>query len=599
MRAACLSIALLLATAGWEVAAQPVAPDSWGLAPSRTTDHVHPGLRHNAPYCGTLLEAPEFREAYERWVAKGLTRGANEGSNVAAKSASPPDVGDRQNFFVYIYATGNFVEREFELRDKTDLYHAWVAVADLAQLSDSELEAIRRAMISETPQGSVDPGLGVMANNHAVFGSPPNVDGDGIVDFLFYDIDNQNVGGFVHPGDLDRDSGGNGRDILHLDVLQSVSFLPRLIAHEYTHLIHFNYEFDVETFISEGLAEFAMVANGYTQDNFSYLGFPTEHKRPLFSWRGVDDQNGGRDYDRGRLFFSYVAERVGPFSTGEMVRNDRKGAPGIDSILVREGVGLGEVIEDFHTANWVFDTDVAAEYGYTRNFSVPLAPIPDEYIDTTQGSSTPEPDPEDSPTLEGGAVNYIYFTDLADLTLNFDAYAAPAVVAITPSILDDFRSRLRGRVIATRDDGTVESVEVLPSAGNHLIQGNFTDVVFIVTSVDPSKTTRYQMAAGWRDFGTSLDVESGAVPESFAIGGIYPNPASTHSTLRLEMETPAVASLSLFDPLGRRLQHTTTGLLASGRHELPVQLDGIPSGAYLLVVEVANRRITRPVTVVR
>lgn len=598
MRTVVLAIALLVGI-GETAGAQPlwvsdgVRVDADGSAGSFWTtreEHLHDAL---APYCGTFLDAPDFRRALASWSEKRGT------GSVAAKSASPPDVGDRQSFLVYVYASGNWVQREFELRDKTDLYHAWVAVADLAQLTQSELDAIRQAMISSTPQGSVDTSKGVMANNHDVFGNPPDVDRDGIVDFLFYDIDNQNVGGFVHPGDLDRDSGGNGRDILHLDVLQSVSFLPRLIAHEYTHLIHFNYEFDVETFISEGLAEFGMVVNGYTQDNFNYLGFPTEHKRSLFSWRGVDDQNGGRDYDRGRLFFSYVAERVGPFNTGEMVRNDRKGAAGIDSILVREGLSLGEVVEDFHTANWVFDMAVASKFSYSRRFSAPLAPIPDVFIDTSQASSTGEPNPEDSPTLEGGAVNYVYFTDLADLTLNFDAYAAPAVVAVQPSILDDRRSRLRGRVVATRDNGVVETIDVPPGPGNFHVVGNFTELTFIVTSIDPVKTARYQMAAGWRVFGTSVDAERPDVPQDFSISSVFPNPTTGRSTVRLRLDAPSEAVLYVVDPLGRRWQSTTTGVLTAGEYDLAVDLGGLSAGAYLMVVEAGGRRSTIPLSVVR
>ncbi len=548
-----------------------------------------------APYCGTHMDEPEFREAYSRFLdARKSGR-----PSPARKTASPPDVGDRQTFLVYIYANNNWVQKQFELRDKTNLYHAWVEVANLAQMTQQELDTIRGSMMSQTPSGSVNPSRGVLPNNHDVFGSAPDVDRDGIVDFLFYDIDNQNVGGFVHPGDLEADSGGNGRDILHLDIFQSVSFMPRLIAHEYTHLIHFNYEFDVETFISEGLAEFGMVVNGYTQDNFSYLGFPTEHKRSLFSWRGVDDDNGGRDYDRGRLFFSYLSERVGPHNTGAMLRNDRKGASGIDSLLVKEGLRLGEVILDFHTANWVFDTGVAAKYGYDRSFSAPLAPIPDRSIDTIQESFTPESSPEDSPNLEGGAVNYIYFSELADLTLNFDAYAPPAVVARVPGILDDIRTRLRGRLVARRDDGVVTTLDVPPAPGNFRLEGNFSEVTLVVTSIDPIKTARYALAGGWRAFGTSTGLDETPVPTGFRLDSVYPNPLAESATVRLETSQAGIGTVYLIDTLGRRVGMVHNGYLAAGVHELTFQAGSLPVGAYVLVAETVSGRSSRMITVAR
>lgn len=548
-----------------------------------------------APYCGTHLDEPSFREAYEHFV-----KARKSGSlAVAQKTSAPPDIGDRQNFLVYIYANNNWVQKQFELRDKTVLYHAWVEVSNLAQMTQQELDTIRSNLMSQTPAGSVDPARGVMPNNHDIFGAAPNVDGDGIVDFLFYDIDNQNVGGYVHPGDLDRDSGGNGRDVLHLDIFQSVSFMPRLIAHEYTHLIHFNYDFDVETFISEGLAEFGMVVNGYTQDNFNYLGFPTEHKRSLFSWRGVDDDNGTRDYDRGRLFFSYLSERVGPHNTGEMLRNDRKGAPGIDSLLSREGLRLGEVILDFHTANWVFDKTVAPKFGYDRSFSAPLAPIPDRTIDTIQARNTGESSPQDSPSLEGGAVNYVYFYELADLTLNFDAYAAPAVVAVQPSILDDIRTRLRGRVVARRDDGIVVTMDVPPKPGNFNLTGNYSEVTLVVTSIDPSKTARYSLDASWRAFGTSTGLDAGPVPPDFRLESVYPNPFSHSATMLLETERAGLGTVYLVDALGRRVGLVHQGHLAAGTHEFRIDAGTLPAGAYLLVAETDTGRTSRTVTVMR
>ncbi|MBO6574904.1 MAG: T9SS type A sorting domain-containing protein [Rhodothermales bacterium] len=553
------------------------------------------GAQSAAHLCGNLLGAERFAPAIEALKAE-----RRAGIAPARKGMSPPDIGDRQSFRVYLWSSNSWANREFELRDKTDLYYAWVEVANLGQMQDSELAAIREAMVVRTPTGSISTTQGVMANAHDVFGTPPDVDGDGIVDFLFYDIDNANVGGFVHPSDLTADQPGNGRDVLHLDVLQSVSFMPRLIAHEYVHLIHFNYEFDPETFISEGVAEYGMVVNGYTSDTFGYLALPTEHKRGLFSWRDINEDGVGRDYDRGRLFFSYIADQLDPSLPGEVVRNERKGAAGVDSVVTRAGRPLAAVIADFHTANLVDDPAVDERFGYTRSFSAPLVVTPDFRIETTTAETTPEASPEDRISVEGGAVHYIHFDELANLTLDFDAYAPPVVVAIQPGILDDIRTRLRGRVVATREDGSLEWHDVPPSRQSFRLTGNFIDVTLIVTSVSPIKEARYALDASWGAFGSaSTSAESGQeLPGGFSVRSVYPNPATGSASVTLETGQATPVRVYLVDALGREVREVHRSLLAAGEHVFRIDTNGLPSGAYLLVAEGTTRH-AKPITVLR
>ena len=50
---------------------------------------------------------------------------------------------------------------------------------------------------------------------------------------------------------------------------------------------------------------------------------------PLFSWR-TNPSNGGpgaRDYERGGLFFTYIAEQQGHEIVGEMMRDTEKKVP--------------------------------------------------------------------------------------------------------------------------------------------------------------------------------------------------------------------------------------------------------------------------------
>ena len=580
----------LIATLG--AAVLSISPAS---ARQSTQKAVVQGVAH---LCGTHLGGPEFSRALHAFHDArdaGLLEPKAEKSGARAN-----DIGDRRSFRVWNWTTSSWASREFELRDTTRLYDAWVEVQNLAQVTAAELQAVRHHLTISTPSASIDPSRGIIANNMDVFGDSPDVDGDGVIDLLFYDIDNNNVGGFVHPGDLTESQGGNGRDVLHLDVYQSASYLPRLIAHEFVHLIHFNYQLDVETFISEGLAEYGMVVNGYTQDAFGYLAYPTEHKRGLFSWRGIDGENVGRDYDRGRLFFSYVAERLGPYGNGEILRSERKGAPGVDSVMVQPGVRLSEVIADFHTANWVFDTSVGERFGYTRPFSTPPAPIPDFTVDTVGSSFTPEANPEDRPTLQGGAVHYVRFDRMADLSLTFDAYASPAVQAATPGIVADIRSRLQARLVARRDDGTVVVVRLDPRAANTRLTGNFEEVIVVVTGTDPAKQSQYALDGSWRPFGTSTEAEEERpLPEGFSLESLYPRPISGRGIVEWSQETASSVAVYLVDTTGRRISLHGTGFWPAGRNRLALNVSGLAAGSYLLVLENGDQRITRSLIVAR
>lgn len=566
------------------------APAAQGQTPAHKRD-----LSGGEAFCGLNHDQESLQAAVRAIAARKAVR-----AQTAFKAEAPPDIGDRRQFRVYIYASNRWSAKEFELRDKTGLYHAWVEVANLSAINDSKLASIRQAMLVQTPSGSVNPSQGVMVNIHDVFGQPPNFDGDGIVDFLFYDIDNQNVGGFVSSADLAIGTGGNERDVLHLDVFQSVSFMPRLIAHEYTHLVHFNYQFDVETFVSEGLAEYAMVVNGYTQDNFQYLGFPSEQARPLFSWRGVDSPNGGRDYDRGRLFFSYLGDQVGPRTTGSMVRMKKKGAAGLDSVLVEKGLSLGRVIANFHTANWVMDTDVDPAFGYTRPFSVQPTVLAGQNWDASAMSFTPEVSDSERPTVQAGAVNYIRWSQLANLDISFDAVVSNSLPdSIRAQVREDMRARLRGRIVATRDDDRKVWTDLRAAATTFRLKGNYKEVRLIVSSGDPIKTATYAVDAGWRSYGTATATEPEVVPPGTPEMGLFPNPVVSTGHLTWSQDRATDTVIQVVDALGRRVSVPVRGFFPAGAHVVPLDVSHLPSGAYLVILETGGIRASHSLVVVR
>ena len=103
------------------------------------------------------------------------------------------------------------------------------------------------------------------------------------------------------------------------------------IAHEFHHLVWFNYEFDEVHFILEGLAEYATYYAGYLpDDNMSIRVLPF-----------LDDPHGSliyfdieaQDYGASYLFAFYLAEQYGIQFLRDLVQHEDDGALGLETAL--------------------------------------------------------------------------------------------------------------------------------------------------------------------------------------------------------------------------------------------------------------------------
>ncbi|GAB5518155.1 MAG: hypothetical protein RhofKO_04060 [Rhodothermales bacterium] len=88
------------------------------------------------------------------------------------------------------------------------------------------------------------------------------------------------------------------------------------------------------------------------------------------------------------------------------------------------------------------------------------------------------------------------------------------------------------------------------------------------------------------------------VPET-VLYDLYPNPVSTSATLRFATSQPMPVRLRLYDAVGRLQRTVATETVASGNHQRRVDVQGLPSGTYLLRLETPTQSLTQPVTVVR
>jgi hypothetical protein len=603
-------------------AAQSAASDSPGVKRGGTVHnsgaHVHPAMAQmpfsgflsltTDHYCGTDFSSEAAKTAlaqYARDKKAGLYP-------VAAKGGYTPIIGDERSFNVSENSV--WMPLEFRLVDITDVYYLWVEIAEVnnGHVSATDIANLRKVALESSPARSIDPSKGFIANDNDVYGLPPNVDGDGIVDLLMYDIGrgSGNTLGYVAPQDLiigGPANEGNQRDILYLDSFEgtsSLNTLAAIAAHEYTHLIHQGYGSD-ETFLSEGYAEFAIDFNGYFWRPTTYTSSISEVTLSLFNWRR--DANGNQnvlDYERAALFVTYLGQRAGTAAVGEMLRGiNKKGAAGIDSVLTTYGMRLSDVIRDFHTANFFNDRSLDPRFGFVQperaahNVSLTTAPVNGEIM-STEGEGGYFHSFVDR--VNSGAVRYLRFNSVADISYRYDVPIDPIFGAATQTAA---RVRNTGRVAAKRvNSPSIEFTDISSSDLPSQLSGRFEWVMFTFVHNDPGINTsdRITWEANWTPLSKATDVDQDeALPARWALEPIYPNPFNPQTSVPIVLDAPQRITLEVYDMLGRLQAVLADGVTTQGRHTFQVDAAAWPSGNYVVRLSTESGIQTRMMTLLR
>lgn len=91
-----------------------------------------------------------------------------------------------------------------------------------------------------------------------------------------------------------------------------------------------------------------------------------------------------------------------------------------------------------------------------------------------------------------------------------------------------------------------------------------------------------------RDAITVARAEDGAVPESFDLLSVYPNPFNGHTSASVTLPEAAMAQLSLHDISGRQVRDLFEGKLRAGRSDISLDLSDLASGIYVLRLSVGG-----------
>lgn len=291
------------------------------------------------------------------------------------------------------------------------------------RVDQNVVDSIRITFDSKTPAPA---SKGIYLTDTAIFGNPPDVDNDPKIIILVHNIrdgysgyPNPFVAGFFSSADETGSIGNSPAEIYHLDAnplnlkkpTGNASLQTGLstTAHEFQHMIHWNYIKNATTFINEGFSLAAEVINGYPIDNQS--GYVNETNRSLTTWRSFSDANVTNDYSRAARFFLYVYEQFGATFFTKYLNQRSDGISAFNSILISMGTTrrFQSVVADWFMANMVNNKNVKPEWGYTYpNLLYPVARI----------HTNPNLTYDDN--LAGFGVQYITFNSGKNLSIKFN-----------------------------------------------------------------------------------------------------------------------------------------------------------------------------------
>jgi hypothetical protein len=440
-----------------------------------------------------LSRMPEAMRALQDFHARKTT-----GKTTAVTPLPKYTVGMAATFKVLnnLATSPTWVTKEFELKASSDIANIWVEVEELAMshVDDTDVATLEEALLVATPDGSIDPTQGIVANNNAYFGAPPDVDGDGRLDILLYNIvegsgqDNLYIAGYVTSSDLSQFGGGNHKDVLYLDTDPGITTRPidellGTAAHEYQHLIHYNYDLNELTFVNEGLSEWAEVLNGYLPRPMTQLQNPALYNIGLLSWEG--SANILDDYRRAGLYTAYLAERLGPDATASITRQSTRGRTGYEAVTGPAGLDFELVLQDYHTANFLNIPKIEPRFGYDHPDYAAIAAVPSALTDGRGTQSTPETFFSVAP----GAAQYYVWTDVQNFVLDLDTSDPNTTI----------RERMQVRVVSEATDGSYTYHDLDLPLTDRLFAGSHARLIVQSTHVRPELTASVglELAATW------------------------------------------------------------------------------------------------------
>ena len=347
-------------------------------------------------------------------------------TKVAVSSpADGPGVGDSRTMWLQNMSVMPPVQYQTSVTCRGVGNHCYVMVEDSSwnagQMDSTDVARIIERFDHTSPRDST---RGVWDLNTTVLGRPPDaIDSDSLIYLIYQDIGTfHGIGfdGFWQYFDEYYDTTSmrlwgyhsNEVECVYLDCWPqdpSGDYRIAIAAHEFGHMIQWNYDQAESLWVNEGCAELAMWLFG-SPDNIS--DFNTNSDNDLTNWSGS-----WADYIKTYLWFLYLYEqyggRVGTDLVHNIIASPEVSIAGIDSGFARTGLPqrFDGVFDDWALANIIADTSAFdGRYGYYGD-NVPRFTYSGYHGTYPVNRST---------SLRRWAGEYVLFQHGRDLDLSFD-----------------------------------------------------------------------------------------------------------------------------------------------------------------------------------
>jgi hypothetical protein len=294
------------------------------------------------------------------------------------------------------------------------------------RVTQAAVDSIRVAFDARTP---ADPAKGIYQTDVEAFGNPPDVDADPRIVILIMNIRDGYAGsggflaGYFSTWNEFNGAESNLAEMYYMDanplnLTTSAGLLAGLqtAAHEFQHMIHFNYDPFEITFINEACSMTAEVVCGYPL--FAQDRYVNETNHFLFDWRS-DLTEELTDYSRAQRYGVYLKDQFGNGFLRQLVASPIVGSAGVDAGLIAFGTArrFADSFIDWLIANTLNDRTVDPKWGYLQP-ALPQA-VGRVYINPNV-SNTPD-------TVQMLAARYLSFVGGSQLRATF-ASSDPALL---------------------------------------------------------------------------------------------------------------------------------------------------------------------------
>jgi len=532
----------------------------------------------------TRCATSELRESYGPFEIPGAIRAGLPCGHTPV--GPPPNPGIGTSWDWYIWRLNGFPEADLKsctIRGMGD--HCYVVVED-SQWNVNIDQAQVDTIVDHMENQSIGdfPAQGIWDLNTAYFGDPPNLlDDDERVYVLYYDFD-VNADGYFWGFDQECDDvaqfHSNECDVVYMncsDFDPAGSYLLAVLAHEFEHLIHFNYDPNEAAWVDEGMAELAMWLYGDPDD---ISQFNTAPDRSLTTFQGA-----WSDYIKSYLFSLYFFERYGgQAAVRALVAEPANSILGFDNTLdaFLYSEDFVEVFSDWVVANWLDDPTIGdGRFGYVGETLPPFQAFFNAVSYPVGPSNT---------TVNHWAADYARFPNDAPIVASFDGvdnttFAVRAILkdTVNPTeIVDMSLDALQAGTLALPELGDTHDEAVLVYAGTNSGGG-----------------TGYQYGATIGAVDAQVGTAAANALSLTAIGSGSARPSIVYSVPSHASGQPV--RLDVYDVSGRLVRRVLDGEASAGRFAFVWSEAAEPaaSGVYFVSLTVGAETLRTRVVIVR